>query len=571
MGTTASPHRELWSGIRVVGLRIEDGERTTTAGTLTGVATDEDGKQYLVTNQHVIVGWNEGQPRSGRATRLSRSYREQTGREELYQGYRAVGRTPTTHVVSDLDIGMVEVPSVQALPRLHDAAHSARYIARGAVEPNLEMNNLIFLGQRTDEKRVKIRAIGSTLSIAGRRFTGLVQIESLDGSTVAQSGDSGAPVFRKVKDGVYQLVCVLFAGPTETGSSDHHIAHAVRATRVEEKLKVRFGKRPPIARAKATPSTVVVGQQVTLDASESIDHDRDPLTYQWAEETPENTAGVTLINAESAKATFTAPTTPTNLTFYLTVRNAVGEYSAASVSVEVKAGTRARPPTPTAPPDTVVTPEENGADETGDNAPEEWSDWIVMGGVYKGEGKDRKCKKIKTSTKAGLKVCWFPCPDDTATEEEEDDDNGDDDDNGTDDNDNGTATTTTTTVIPPGNGNGDDDNGDGNGDDNDNGNGTPPREPVRTRWKPTGTYRGTGTDRERQESRTVDGVPEYRWISDPDELLGQQAVPVGTRPRGSMGQLVEDGQDQVQRREPRGRGAQEKQSPQHADPVGVRP
>ena len=69
------------------------------------------------------------------------------------------------------------------------------------------------------------------------------------------------------------------------------------------------------------PSIVHPGDQVTLDGSTSFDPDTDPITYKWQETDVER---VTLTDATSAKATFTAPDVPSGqeeltLSFRLTV------------------------------------------------------------------------------------------------------------------------------------------------------------------------------------------------------------------------------------------------------------
>jgi hypothetical protein len=78
---------------------------------------------------------------------------------------------------------------------------------------------------------------------------------------------------------------------------------------------------PPVANA-GTDQTVDVSATVMLDGSSSSDPDNNlPLTYGWAQS---GGPAVTLSDATFVKPTFTAPATPTVLTFTLTVTDSLG-------------------------------------------------------------------------------------------------------------------------------------------------------------------------------------------------------------------------------------------------------
>lgn len=97
----------------------------------------------------------------------------------------------------------------------------------------------------------------------------------------------------------------------------------------------------PVADAVASPATVDVGGKVTLDGSGSTD-DVAVTAYEWTQ-----TAGpsVTLANAATATASFDAPfvSEATTLSFQLTVRDAEGLSSSATVTVAVRAAVDTTP------------------------------------------------------------------------------------------------------------------------------------------------------------------------------------------------------------------------------------
>jgi len=88
---------------------------------------------------------------------------------------------------------------------------------------------------------------------------------------------------------------------------------------------------PPVARA-GNDRTVLFGAAVTLDGSESSDPNADIVSYQWTQ-----IAGtsVTLNNADSSVASFTAPDNETVLSFELLVTDATSLTDKDTVSITV--------------------------------------------------------------------------------------------------------------------------------------------------------------------------------------------------------------------------------------------
>ncbi|WP_428818821.1 glycosyl hydrolase family 18 protein [Microbulbifer sp. MCCC 1A16149] len=116
-----------------------------------------------------------------------------------------------------------------------------------------------------------------------------------------------------------------------------------------------LGNRTPTARAGGDVS-VDSGASVTLDGSNSSDLDNDPLTYSW---TQVSGTSVSLQNATSASASFTAPTVTADetLVFALTVADDSNASDTDQVSVTVLAEQPNRAPNADAGADQmVVTP-----------------------------------------------------------------------------------------------------------------------------------------------------------------------------------------------------------------------
>ena len=96
-------------------------------------------------------------------------------------------------------------------------------------------------------------------------------------------GDSGAPIVWIDSDGNYRLVGVHFASRPIAGSSANVEGLAVPALMAESLLQVKFGVQAPTAIASA-PTSAFVNQWIYLNggASEANEDDAGPLLYDWA-------------------------------------------------------------------------------------------------------------------------------------------------------------------------------------------------------------------------------------------------------------------------------------------------
>ncbi len=95
-------------------------------------------------------------------------------------------------------------------------------------------------------------------------------------------------------------------------------------------ITVSSANQPPLADA-GEDQTVLVNTTVTLDGSGSVDPDGDGLIYGWAQ--TGGTPVVTLSDRVVVSPTFTAPGTPTALTFTLVVTDALGLSGAPDIVV----------------------------------------------------------------------------------------------------------------------------------------------------------------------------------------------------------------------------------------------
>lgn len=352
MGATNTFHRPLVSGIRIESVKeVDNSPQVIALGTLTGLATrNSDGKKALVTNLHVMAGTRVI---GGQIER--RVYQDPAGDEEMYQESLGVNKkvgsllawVPIVDGQDNLaDVAMCELgEGVEAEFALHDHPnHSSRAIIEDVVEPvddSRNPMNLTMLGASGGEGTVTVKRVKTRVVANGRTFTGVTILDCSQRPVLG--GDSGAACLYKVKDGQYQMSCILFGGRLYG-----HQGLAFPASVAQDKLGITFGKRAPTADAGADQSTTA-GATVTLDGSGSSDPEGDSLTYRW-EQTPSVGGGqVEITNADEAVATFTMPSGPAALTFKLTVTDSLGQ-----IATDVATVIANRPPTGNAGSDQTV-------------------------------------------------------------------------------------------------------------------------------------------------------------------------------------------------------------------------
>lgn len=139
-------------------------------------------------------------------------------------------------------------------------------------------------------------------------------------ATILLDTNSAKARFSAVKKGIYQASLVV-----QHGDKTSTPAHA--------EIRVNTGNSAPVAKARAA-TTVVRGQTVVLDGSDSFDPDGDPLHYRWSFPlynvnqgaslsymTPPRSSTAVIQNAHSAKAEFT-PDAAGRYDVFLTVYDA---------------------------------------------------------------------------------------------------------------------------------------------------------------------------------------------------------------------------------------------------------
>ncbi len=137
--------------------------------------------------------------------------------------------------------------------------------------------------------------------------------------------------------------------------------------------------QPPVANA-GSAQTVSVSSTVLLDGSGSSDPNNSSLTYKWTQ-----TAGptVTLSSSTAVQPSFTAPTSPTTLTFQLVVNNGLTNSSPATVTITVNSPNLALSATATASSQNTSTNQtaNKAIDGVIDGYPGDYTkEWATLGG-----------------------------------------------------------------------------------------------------------------------------------------------------------------------------------------------
>ena len=367
MTETNKEHKTLVSGLFIQSVRNVNGTlQYKGGGTLTGLATkfkDDQKVLVLVTNRHVMTG------------SIFNSF---DGDEDMYQADFTPGGVYVPNVAkkvggnisevsinvngrNEVDVAICELePNVLADFTLHDHPnHSSRKIIGGAVDPVDPADNegtpmeVLMVGAANGEGTVFVMDadtemnVGNTINgvLVTRRFEHVVRLHC-SGRPVKE-GDSGAPCLVGAGENQYKMCCIVYASGPRNAAKESNRGWAFPASKAEGILGFRFGEnRPPVATA-GYAQMVGLGDSVTLDGSGSTDPEGDTLKYKWEQmsvserDVIASRDTVTLNNANTKTATFTAPSHATTLAFKLTVTDSLGTSATDTVSVTVLAGAEA--------------------------------------------------------------------------------------------------------------------------------------------------------------------------------------------------------------------------------------
>ena len=280
MSKADTEHTELMSGLRIEGgippssnpqvplQKVEGG-----GGTLTGLAlrknTTGAPTPVLVSCQHVVVGKRLSYPPNVYA------YKVADGRECIYYpdassathrvsgAIDAVALTDhnnrvdlaTCAVLPNVEVGyLLHDPSHSGTGRTGSGAHAVRKIVRGTVTPEIG-TEVTLLGAKAGEGTARITAVDvDRHPAAGKFFDGVMEMDAPTRNTALGEedfggGDSGGPVLKKITEGVYRMVGIIFAIKYKevNGETKADKVYAFPASAAQTAAGITFGEPlPPV-------------------------------------------------------------------------------------------------------------------------------------------------------------------------------------------------------------------------------------------------------------------------------------------------------------------------------------
>ena len=222
----------------------------------------------LVSCQHVVVGKRLSYPPNVYA------YKVADGRECIYYpdassathrvsgAIDAVALTDhnnrvdlaTCAVLPNVKVGyLLHDPSHSGSGRTGSGAHAVRKIVRGTVTPEIGME-VTLLGAKAGEGTARITAVDvDRHPAAGKFFDGVMEMDAPTRNTAQGEedfgvGDSGGPVLKKITEGVYRMVGIIFAIKYKevNGETKADKVYALPASAAETAAGITFGEPLPV-------------------------------------------------------------------------------------------------------------------------------------------------------------------------------------------------------------------------------------------------------------------------------------------------------------------------------------